>query len=485
MGYKGRRVRAPNDLWASDFVNTLRGPLRRQAALALVQGACALLLAGAAAAQDYNAEARYGSKNLEGGFTPDPYTVELDAGGPDDAAHLGAKCSGYISNEKPDYEVSYTPGGYKLGFFVEGAVDTTLAINDPSGAWHCEDDFNEAGGTNPGVVFDNPAAGKYDIWVGALSVDDNGADVRLIITESGAPWGGGATGSTSISSGGIEFGDNASDYAHNGECDDPRFGGPGAAATLLESDRGRDASDCRALFERGQIALAVPDETEIEVQPERSAERGTTLVSTGTGFYVSDRGHVLTNNHVVEGCNRTTIQPMGASAVDADVISTNEDVDLALLNAPVVPHARAAFRAERSVRQGEEVVVFGFPLHGMLSSQGNLTNGLVTALSGFYDDLRVMQVSAPIQPGNSGGPVMDRGGNVVGVIVSGADSQFFMAEGRDLPQNVNFAIRDSLARSFLDTNNVDYELARTERTLSVADIGEQAQDFTVLIRCYQ
>ena len=97
----------------------------------------------------------------------------------------------------------------------------------------------------------------------------------------------------------------------------------------------------------------------------------------------------------------------------------------------------------------------------------------------------MMQVSAPIQPGNSGGPVMDRGGNIVGVIVSGANTQTFMAEGRALPQNVNFAIRDSLARSFLDTNNVDYELASTERTLSVADIGEQAQDFTVLIRCYR
>ncbi len=110
---------------------------------------------------------------------------------------------------------------------------------------------------------------------------------------------------------------------------------------------------------------------------------------------------------------------------------------------------------------------------------------MVTALSGFFDDLRVMQVSAPIQPGNSGGPVMDRGGNVVGVIVSGADSQAFMAEGLDLPQNVNFAIRDSLARSFLDTNNVDYDLAGSERALSVADIGERAQNFTVLILCYQ
>ena len=208
-------------------------------------------------------------------------------------------------------------------------------------------------------------------------------------------------------------------------------------------------------------------------------------MSSGTGFFVSAAGHVLTNNHVIEGCNRTTIRIMGEAAVDAVVVSANSDVDLALLIAPVQPRARASFRAERSVRQGEEVVVFGFPLHGELSSQGNLTDGLVTALSGFFDDLRVMQVSAPVQPGNSGGPVMDRGGNIVGVIVSGADTQVFMAEGRDLPQNVNFAIRASLARSFLDTNNVDYDLARSDRALSVADIGEQAQDFTVLILCYQ
>ena len=148
MGNKGRRVRAHSDLEASCLGANIvgasnasarglwtggepggvrkraRNPLRRWAALAL--GACALLLAGAAAAQDYRAEARYGSAELAAGFSPDPFAIDVRAGGLSEAAHLGETCKGYISNEKPDFEIMYSPGDYKLGIFVLGGeADTT------------------------------------------------------------------------------------------------------------------------------------------------------------------------------------------------------------------------------------------------------------------------------------------------------------------------------------------------------------------------
>ena len=176
---------------------------------------------------------------------------------------------------------------------------------------------------------------------------------------------------------------------------------------------------------------------------------------------------------------------MGEPVNEALVVSANELNDLALLKADVQPQSTAAFRGGASVRQGEEVVVYGFPHYGTLSSQGNITNGLITALSGWQDDLSHVQISAPVQRGNSGGPLMDRSGNIVGVIVSKADSVKIAEHTGEIVQNVNFAIQGSLARSFLDTNNVDYDIADSDDSLAVADIGERAQDFTVLILCYQ
>jgi S1-C subfamily serine protease len=213
---------------------------------------------------------------------------------------------------------------------------------------------------------------------------------------------------------------------------------------------------------------------------------GTQLVSSGTGFLVSDTGHVLTNNHVIDGCTRQTFQLRGELAVAAERLATNELTDLALLKTTLSAAAPAQFRNGTGVRLGDEVVVYGFPLLGDLSSQGNLTHGIISALSGLNDDLSRMQMTAQIQPGNSGGPVMDRAGQIIGVVVETANDEYFRRERGAVAQNVNFAIRDSLARSFLDTNNVHYALAAASGPqLSIADIAEGAQRFTGTILCYR
>jgi S1-C subfamily serine protease len=213
---------------------------------------------------------------------------------------------------------------------------------------------------------------------------------------------------------------------------------------------------------------------------------GTELVASGTGFLVSSTGHVLTNDHVINECNRQTFQLRGELAVEAELLATNATTDLALLKTTLTVAAPAQFRGGNGVRLGDEVVVYGFPLLGDLSSQGNLTNGIISALSGLDDDLSRMQMTAQIQPGNSGGPVMDRAGQIVGVVVETANDEYFRRERGAVAQNVNFAIRDSLARSFLDTNNVRYTVAAGNgSTISIADIAERAQGFTGTILCYQ
>ncbi len=377
-----------------------------------------LALASPTMGQDTALPASYGVAELQGNFTPDPHVRSIQAGGDIDAASIGENCIGYISNS-PDYELNYAEAtGFNLSFFVIGGVDTTLVVNDPNGAWHCNDDFNGNSGANPGLVFTAPVVGNYDIWVGTYGQGEIGSEVELQITELTSPW-----ETTSA----------------------PELPQPSAPVN--------------------------------EGPPE--------LASSGTGFIVSRAGHILTNHHVVEGCRRLTFQIRGELAVETSLLASNASTDLALLKTEL-NRDPAVFRGAARVRLGDEVVVYGFPLLGDLSSQGNLTNGIVSALSGLNDDLSRLQMTAQIQPGNSGGPVMNRSGHIVAVVVETANDEYFRDQTGAAIQNLNFGIQDSLARAFLDTNNVSYEIAATEgQTLAVADIAEMAQGFTGTILCYE
>ena len=118
--------------------------------------------------------------------------------------------------------------------------------------------------------------------------------------------------------------------------------------------------------------------------------------------------------------------------------------------------------------------MYGFPLSGVLASGGNITTGNVTALVGVRDDSRHLQISAPVQPGNSGGPLLDHNGNVVGIVVGQLPSHY---------QNVNFAIKSSVARDFLDAQGVQVENVENHSVLSTPDIADRAKTFTVRIEC--
>lgn len=203
------------------------------------------------------------------------------------------------------------------------------------------------------------------------------------------------------------------------------------------------------------------------------------MVSTGTGFYVSERGHVLTNHHVIESCSDYLVRQPGRAAVKARFVASDATNDLAVLTTdtpqPVVPPM--SIRA----RLGENVYVYGYPQSDVLASTGNFTIGNVTATAGSGDDTRKIQISAPVHQGNSGGPALDQYGNVIGVIQS---KQVAFASG-DIPQNVNFAIKSMIALNFLEANGVEPPITvRTTDPLDGTAIAEKARDFTVQVVCH-
>jgi S1-C subfamily serine protease len=209
------------------------------------------------------------------------------------------------------------------------------------------------------------------------------------------------------------------------------------------------------------------------------------ITVSGTGFFVAPN-ILITNNHVVRACTKPIQVRYPERASDAATIfgqdSTN---DLALLRTEMDNISVASFRFQPQL--GESVATYGFPYFGLLSSSGNFTLGTVTSLTGMKDDTRLFQISTPIQPGNSGGPLLDMSGSVLGIVVAQLSAITMMQVGNSIPQNVNFAIQTPMVTNFLSvkgiTPKVDNPSARARKDLHPSEIADIAKKITVQIYC--
>jgi TPR repeat protein len=207
-------------------------------------------------------------------------------------------------------------------------------------------------------------------------------------------------------------------------------------------------------------------------------------IGSGTLFIVSAEGHGVTNLHVVGGCKEIRLQGRSdvAMLVTSDSVNDLALVKIADSSSPVAP----VISEPGKLRQGEEIVVFGFPLNAVLSSGGNLTPGVVSALTGLGNNTNQIQITAPIQPGSSGSPVINKRGEVVGVVSQKlSDSTMAKATG-SIGQNVNFAVNGQTLRSFLDANQVKYKssagfFAGAKSTVELAD---GAREWTRVVECW-
>jgi len=215
--------------------------------------------------------------------------------------------------------------------------------------------------------------------------------------------------------------------------------------------------------------------------PEKPA---TIFDQSGTGFVVSPSGHIITNAHVVEGCVGDILGSLtGDAPAKLRLVSSDETNDLALLQASGTFKDVATIK-DTAVHSGDSVVAIGYPFHGLLTSDFTVTTGIVSSLSGILNDTRYLQISAAVQPGNSGGPLLSSSGEVVGVVAAKLNALKFVKATGNIPENINFAIKTGALRDFLDNSVVPYQVADNKGVeLKTADIARNARAFTVLISC--
>src|SRR6266568_3177856 len=218
------------------------------------------------------------------------------------------------------------------------------------------------------------------------------------------------------------------------------------AMTILENQLSRE------LIAEGQMLARNFKPREVPSTGGDSSATGiaqTRPESSGTGFFITEDGYLITNEHVAgNGAQVRLVTKVGI--ISAKVVKADVANDLALLKADG-RFSPLPVATSRTARLGNTVATVGFPNVGLQGFAPKLAKGEIASLSGASDDPRCFQISAPVQPGNSGGALVDECGNVVGVVSAKLSAHAALAESGALPENVNYAVKSSFLLSFLES----------------------------------
>ena len=195
--------------------------------------------------------------------------------------------------------------------------------------------------------------------------------------------------------------------------------------------------------------------------------------ASGSGFFVSNSGDIITNHHVIDQCKTVKVIFKG-SAVEAKTIAMDKVNDIAILKANIKPDKIYPVSNE-DVSLLEDVIVAGFPLGKKVSSSIKTHKGVVTSLAGAGDNYSNFQTDATINQGNSGGPIMNQKGNIIGIAVA-----TWVEEG---VQGVHFGIKSSTLKTFASANGLKF-LPQNNRDLSNKQLGELITNGTVYLECH-
>jgi len=200
-----------------------------------------------------------------------------------------------------------------------------------------------------------------------------------------------------------------------------------------------------------RVKLGMFDEADKPRPPEIAEQGGqepTTPTGFGSGFIITEDGYVVTCQHVISKSRRLRVKT-SEGLVDAKLIAQDTENDLALLKIEGT-YEPVSFATASSAKLGQTIFTLGFPMPDLQGFEPKVTKGVISSLSGISDDIRHYQIDAAIQPGNSGGPLADEAGNIVGILDLTLNPGRVIQETGNLPQNVNYALRKSYLMAFFE-----------------------------------
>ena len=195
--------------------------------------------------------------------------------------------------------------------------------------------------------------------------------------------------------------------------------------------------------------------------------------SSGSAFFVTQRGHIITNYHVVQGCRTNPKIKYKNKDIDTKVIAKDQLLDLALLKADLT-NTKYVSLSKKQPRKLQRIIASGYPFGKYISDDLKFTSGIVSSLKGPNDDSTLVQVDAALNPGNSGGPIVDEeSGQLVAVSVMGMK--------KNISEGQNFGIKTSSVKNFLDANQI--KTPSSFGAFKSVDVAKLLEDSTLYTFC--
>ena len=202
----------------------------------------------------------------------------------------------------------------------------------------------------------------------------------------------------------------------------------------------------------------------------------------GSGFVIRQDGLIVTNYHVIKNATSITVTVPGCKPVSARVLLTDQEKDLAILQVPLRNLTALPIASSSTVQVLDSITILGYPLPTELGTALSASDGKVNALrDGQNGSGHLLQIDANVNPGNSGGPVLNNHGEVVGIVVAKINSLQYAKENGALPERINFAIPTDEARELIKRVYSDFAPSHRQQVLTEQEVYQSAKNSTVLI----